>query len=223
MAQNDIAWGVDSADPVTTAAWNAAYGLLGRLPQFWGRYVGGDYAVTPAEIAYLHEKHCKLLIAYNATGPSDVAGDEAAGVADANAAIAAMKALGVPAGVYVYADVEAEWAPSTAWIEGWVATLDGSPYGPGFYCNPDSDEEFAAAYDAAYAAAPQHFARTRLWSSEPEPYGGSECDQPPPTSWAPSTPARNASGTVVWQYVESCTMAAVDCDLATAAGLATMW
>ncbi|MEA2664632.1 MAG: hypothetical protein QOI11_1576, partial [Candidatus Eremiobacteraeota bacterium] len=101
MAQDEIAWGVDSADPVTSAAWDAAYNLLGRLPKFWGRYVGGDYAVTPAEIAYLHEKNCKVLIAYNDTGPDDVAGGSAAGEADAQAAIAAMKALGVPAGVYV--------------------------------------------------------------------------------------------------------------------------
>ncbi len=222
MAQDDgIAWGVDSADPVTSAAWDAAYNLLGRLPKFWGRYVGGDYAVTAAEIAYLHEKNCKVLIAYNDTGPDDVAGDSAAGAADANAAIAAMKALGVPAGVYVYADIEAGWSPSVAWLDGWVSTLSNSEYGAGLYGNPDAD--FGPAYDEAYAGAPEHFARTRIWSSEPEPYDGSECGQPPPATFAPDTPNSNPQGTVVWQYVENCTAAAVDCDLATAAGLATMW
>ena len=63
-----------------------------------------------------------------------------------------MKALGVPAGVYVYADIEAGWEPSVAWLDGWVSTLTPPSTAPALYGNPDAD--FGPAYDEAYAGAP---------------------------------------------------------------------
>ena len=216
-------WGVDSADPVNAANWDTLLRLRNRAPDFWGRYIGGLYAVTAAEISFLHQKGCRVLVAYNGATASSVSGSQSAGQTEAATAIKAAKALHMPAGVFIYADIEASWAPSVAWLDGWVTGIVASSYGPGFYCNPLSTHAFGGTYDKAYKANKSAFARTRLWSSEPEPYFGSECAKPPPEVFAPAYPTTNQSGTVIWQYVESCVDAPVDADLANDHGMKTMW
>jgi hypothetical protein len=109
-----MAWGVDSARPANAKALDGSSGFdsvtqtAGASPIFWGRYIGGNFAITAVEAAFLQAKACKILPVYNGTSndAGSVQGGIAEGQADANDAADAAQALAVPAGVAIYADVE---------------------------------------------------------------------------------------------------------------------
>jgi hypothetical protein len=56
-------WGVDSAQKVNTKVNHKGQTLYEYIseycekePEFWGRYIGGNYALTKPEVDYIFEK-----------------------------------------------------------------------------------------------------------------------------------------------------------------------
>jgi hypothetical protein len=148
-------WGVDSGTPVQTkvarkgkkpiSLFDYVVDTLGRVPAFWGRYVGGPAwsRLTKAEADYIFAKSngaTRILLVYNGTSPSSVAGGRQAGIRDAKAAIAGADLLeiGFPdsMNVMIYGDIEGSWSPSVEWFLGWWETMRPSPYAGmgGIYC-----------------------------------------------------------------------------------------
>src|SRR5580704_10968080 len=121
-------WGVDSAryantnDGSGTVALTSVTQRAGAAPAFWGRYIGGHYSLTAVEAAFLNAAGCKILLIYNGTSntAASVQGGFAEGQADANNAVAAAAALGVPPNTSVYADIEGGWAVTADWLCGWA-------------------------------------------------------------------------------------------------------
>jgi hypothetical protein len=224
-------WGVDSATGANSIVGNQTLfdfvtQQCGQPPGFWGRYIGGLYPLTAAEAQFLHNKGCRILIIYNGAQNtvSSVQGAFPAGVNDANKAITAAQALGVPSGVWIYADVEASWKPTSGWFQGWSDTMFNSEFGGagGVYGNPHRTN--AANFNIPYCDAFNNDANMQgtaayVFSSEPEP-GCSTASGAP--AFAPDMPPCNPN-TVIWQYAEDCLDGRVDEDLATDAGLASMW
>jgi len=201
----------------------------GVAPAFWGRYIGGRFAVTSSEAAFLHGKGARILVTYNGAtdSPDSVRGTFAEGQNDAGKAASGAMALHIPAGVAIYADIEGSWLVNPQWLEGWVAALAQKKYAPGFYgdCTPTSP--FAVSYCAARKANPA-LPASLLWSMEPE-LNSSKChagSQAP--AYSPALPACGESA-VLWQYSEGCwedvmgVNAGVDMDLAMDAAMAVMW
>ncbi len=221
-------WGVDSASPASgryanQLLYDYVRQLAGGMPAFWGRYIGGRYSLTPAEVGFLHSRGCRILVVYNDTlnNPSSVQGGLAEGTADAQKAVQAAQTLAVPLNVCIFADIETGWPVSADWCKGWATGVKQSGYKAGFYGNPlrTNASCFSEPYGAAYNAEPA-LADSLIFSSEPEP-GCSTAGNAPP--FAPSTPSCNVAGTVVWQYAENCFSGQVDQDLAIDAGMAAMW
>ena len=226
-APNVLHWGVDSAGRASSLFDTIAQ--ADGAPQFWGRYIGGSFALTSQEANFVFtHSHgtCRILVIYNGAKPSIVATSFAAGVQDATNAINAAKALGVPTnqGIVIYADIEASWKPSAAWILGWWSTMKASVYGNegGFYCNPGgnfSNGLCAAINDPSNRDSHgQPLYRPVLYSSEPENVPCS-FDR---SFFRPGFPLCCTADSVrIWQYHETC--GSVDMDLATEVGYATMW
>lgn len=227
-------WGVDSAQPANSMVQGQT--LLdfitqqcGQAPTFGGRYIGGNFALTSLEVEFLHDKGCRILVIYNGArnSPASVQGGLAEGANDANKAIAAAQALGVPDGVWIYADVEAGWQPSSAWFQGWSDTMFNSQFGGagGVYGNPHKTN--AANFNVPYCDAFNNDSNMQgtdsnaayIYSSEPEPGCTAAANAP---AFTPDMPPCNPN-TVIWQYAENCFKGLVDQDLANDAGFASMW
>lgn len=229
-----IFWGVDSANSANhlveaKTLFDVITQKAGQAPAFWGRYIGGRFALTRAEAQFLHNKNCKILIIYNGTHdtPASVQGGFQEGANDANKAISAAQALGVPEGVWIYGDLEASWKPTAEWFKGWSDTMLESQYGGagGVYGNPHpaNSANFNKPYCDAFASDPNmqgdDAEAAYVFSSEPEPGCTRAAGAP---AFAPDKPPCNPK-TVIWQYAENCFDGLVDEDLANDAGFRSMW
>jgi hypothetical protein len=213
----DIHWGVDSLSPANQPA--GAFGTLydfvvrrtGMQPRFWGRYLS---SIGPAEVPFLHDRDVLVLPIYNGAGPASVAGGRANGRNDATKAINQATAVGVPANLAVYGDIEPNWAPSGDWLLGWWETFAPSPYFEGLYGNPIPGNPFRTAFETAFDQRPVQVppltTATLLWSQQPQVpnLGG---NQGCPTgriarshAWAPAVPTRSADTVCLWQFKINC-------------------
>jgi hypothetical protein len=246
-------WGVDSAEPANyklnvkghPTLLDYVTKHLGKAPSFWGRYIGGKYALTPAEAKYIFGASrgtCAILVVYNGTTKTSVGGGRNAGVLDAQKAIAAARGVGVPGGVWLYADIEAGWQCSPEWFEGWWSTMDKSMYGGrgGVYENPTANpQEFAKPYykalkgDAKVVLPDAPPEARYLWSTQPNKGAGDQQDHVKPAEinfdFDPAEPESCYGMTVLWQYsidyplTDDDVRAKVDLDLADARGYGSMW
>jgi Domain of unknown function (DUF1906) len=234
-------WGVDSA----TSTNKIVTGNLtlfdyitqeaGQVPQFWGRYIGGAYALTQEEVDFIATQSqgmCKILVVYNGASPASVAGDGQSGANDATQALTAAQSLGIPCNVWIYADIEAGWKVNPAWILGWWETMAASDYANpgGFYCNP-------LPWNAPNFNDPLYSA----WTTAVDPVDSSPLYCPPLYScqrqmgcsfdlstFQPAEPPWYPGSAVIWQYalgslIPQCYNGYVDLDLANDTGYATMW
>ncbi|MGH2461754.1 MAG: glycoside hydrolase domain-containing protein [Chloroflexota bacterium] len=226
-------WGVDSAARANDTYPNTQSTVFdyvtlkaGESPLFWGRYIGGSFALNSDEVDYIHGKSCKILPIYNGATSGSVSGTYQDGQNDAKNAINAAQALGVPYGKVIFADIEASWSPSVAWIKGWSDTIFDSIYAGsgGFYANTSSSNPFNGAYCAAYNGdSEMQISVGFIYADEPEP-GCTTAGGAP--AWGPSAPPCNNGAVVAWQYAESCYMSGVvgvDEDLVNATGWYYLW
>lgn len=241
ISKAGLYWGVDSA-LAANAPMGAARGprhtrttlfdhiakLARRKPDFWGRYIGGKYALTSTEADFLLANDCSILVIYNGAydGEKSVRGGQKEGVKDAQKAIAAATALAVPDGTYIYADIESGWRVTAKWLEGWSDTMHDSDFGGagGVYANPlpmnapNFNTPYCQAFNADERMRGSDGARGGyIYSSEPEPGCGRA-----PSRFAPAAPPCNPNA-VVWQYAESCYNGLVDQNLANDVGYWSMW
>ncbi len=226
-------WGVDSAASANSlypgtqlTVFDYISQQAGAAPAFWGRYIGGLYSLTSQEITFLHSKNCKILLIYNGTSPGSVGGTYQDGVTDGNNAINAANALVAPAGIVIAADIEGEWTPTPAWIEGWSDTLYRSDYmgAGGLYANTLATNPFNNAYCAAFTNDIKlQIGVSFIWASEPEPGCTGALSAP---VFAPAVPPCNDGAVVAWQYAEACYLnsgVAVDEDIVSATGIYYLW
>ena len=227
-------WGVDSARRANSqingqTLFDRITQQAGQAPEFWGRYIGSSFSLSTSEVQFLHGKNCRILVIYNGAHDSltSVQGGFQEGVNDASRAISAAQTLGVAAGTWIYADIEAGWSPTGEWFKGWSDTMFHSQYGGagGIYGNPlpSNAVHFNTPYCAAFNSDPNMQgtggSAALIFSSEPEPGCTSAAAAP---TFAPSSPPCNPSA-VIWQYAENCFGGLVDEDLADDTGFASTW
>lgn len=216
-----IFWGVDSLHVVDQAFFDAVKTGVG-VPAFWGRYIGRQGNLTKNEVALLHQNKCKVLVIFRDTSSGQLL-SKARGAEQANSAITFARGLGVPKGVWIYADTEfpAE-SPTAEWFAGWFGTLQRSPYGAGVYgdTSPDAELDFGKAFCDAFPHLPNP-AKAYIYTNQPE----AGCLFTYRTFNPDILPCHPP--TVVQQYAINCnvpkTGSQVDLDLASATGFASMW
>jgi hypothetical protein len=246
----DAYWGVDSVTApdhkLSIAGHPTLYEhitkLAGQMPDFWGRYIGGHYAITAKEADALFDLsggQCRILLAYNgATNThTSVGGGRAQGIHDAGKAVKAAKHVGVPPGVMIFADIEPNWHCTQEWFEGWFQGMFASQYGGmgGVYENPLAwnARNFRDPYiKAVQGDSPFIFmdppSKARyLWSQQPNK--GCKFPRQIDFGYIPAEPAGLSGVTVVWQYAINCLKPTggkwglIDMDLANDLGYNVMW
>ena len=227
-------WGVDSLGPADTVigkttVYDIVVANKKRRPAFWGRYIAGAKEnLSQKEASFLERKGCRILPIVTFGDSGQISGDRDSGRKKAGDAVAAARALHMPGGFFINADIEPLWQPSALWIMGWWDVMRESEYGGygGLYCNnAPINAFFNNPYrDALRTYATQYPAvkhKVFLWAQTPP----SRCDVDP--GW----PAEHTSdGARVWQYALGCIrgflpgeIGLVDMDLATLEGFRHMW
>ena len=180
---NASQWGVDSVDHVSTTILSQLDSTLGH-PQFYGRYLGGPFALQRSEVDLAFSQGVSILLIDDIPTINSQLVGTAAGQAAADAAAANAAALGAPSGVGIYVDVETRDAVDAGFVQGWYDELRAKGYTPGYYGNPVNGS-FAGAYCGAAAAK----ATTSVWSSEFEPGRSARATAP---AFGPAAPPRGA-------------------------------
>jgi photosystem II stability/assembly factor-like uncharacterized protein len=230
LARPPLFWGVDSGDVVTQSFFDAVKNQLG-VPAFWGRYIGKHGTLKKGEVDLLHRNECKILIIFADTGIGQLV-SKAQAMEQAREAIKAAHDLGVPNGVYIYADTEyPAQSPTTEWFAGWFETLQGSPYGAGVYGNtsPGAVPKFGKTFCDAYPHFPSP-AQAYVYANQPQRTTPDQLCNPTYRTFTPDVLPCNPP-TVVFQYTTGTGLGCpvpttshfVDLDLANAAGFASMW
>lgn len=200
-------FGVDSAEHANTVVsdgktlYDWVVSRAGAAPAFWGRYIGGNYALSSSEASFLHEKGCKILLIYNGATSTSVKSTN--GTADGQKAVSAARSLDVPESTAIYADIEQPWRPTSTWIEGFAKALYSGQYGPGYYANTTTGY-FNSPYTTAYNNDPTYVGdgSSLVWTCEPEPGSSTAAGRP---SWSPAPPPCITRNNITfWQYAEGC-------------------
>lgn len=202
-------WGVDTAD----YAWNVlgrAQQAYGTTPGWWGRYLPND-AITPAEVAWLHQRGIAILALWNGENDQTVAWGYVYGKQQAEAACDAWAALGAPKGIAIVVDVEQPWPVSGVFLQGWLDGCHGRGYIGGAYLNPISGLGHVAAWLFARenSAAPGV-----VYSSEPEFTGWVGSVRTDWYDFAQTPIAARADDVEYHQYSENELGGAIDLDVA---------
>jgi hypothetical protein len=219
-------FGVDSSDPVSSSLIATVTGAVGK-PAFWGRYLTG-YPFSLGEPHVLAQNGIRLLPIYQGTTahPSLLSGPVSNGTADANAALAAARSLGVPSarGIALYADIEGSYTASADWLSGWVAGIQGGGYVAGIYCGTDS-----SGISNAYAGI-SHDDRASLliWSNSPcydVANHWSAAGMPTSMGASPMSAGGGVHTPDMWQYAipVGADTQPVDLDVCTPRAFAAMW
>jgi hypothetical protein len=215
-----------AANDGTTSGLDAVRARAGVLPEFWGRYIGGQFALAIAEVNFLNAAGCKILVIYNNTSSDGVQGAFIDGQNAAQLATNAATNLGAPPGLAIYADIEGYWIPTADWLRGWATGIVAGGFSPGFYCDTTPGGTFSLAYCKAALIEPT-VASSYLWSMQPQVSPGSFAG-----NLAPAFSPNNfgcGSNPVIWQYTENCyedvlgTNQGIDMDLATDSAFSKMW
>lgn len=197
-------WGADSADSVQSELGTLETDAGGAKPAFWGQYLYTysfkALTATEAKQDLADGISLLLLVQDDQNDPNNTLGT-AKGTAEGKAAVSAAAAIGVPAGVGIFKDIEQSSSVNASFVEAWYKAVSAGGYAPGLYGNPVNGQ-FSGAYCAAVSSDPA-VGNTEIDSSEYEPLFKTKPSPPSKApGWSnsawPSCTAKHA----VWQYDE---------------------
>jgi Domain of unknown function (DUF1906) len=214
-------WGIDTASATSASYLSELDQNLG-VPQFVGRYVvyGGGTPLQSSEASFLHDSDISIMLIVSPANGTLTSASTA--VTEANQAVSAAEALGVPKGVALFRDVENDYTINSAYIIAWWQQISKAGYAPGFYENPLSGRSgFNSAYCASVAANGGVGTGLALYSDEPElhSYGYQESVAP---AWAADVPSCT-NNTTAWQYKENYKSPNADVDEYQTANSSYLW
>lgn len=196
-----IIFGVDSKSPANVQLTNG-YSLYdwvirqNSFPDFWGRDLDGEDAITTEEREYLKKKNCKVaLIVRNLT---EIAVSSVDGTNDALHAVEAAKMKGVPQhnNIALFAEIHSDWSVNHNWMISFAQTVYENGYVPGFIGNTDSSKNFNFDRQCShYVQATKEAGNFNAvyWATEPQL-------PEEPREWAPFYPsALQANDIGLWR------------------------
>jgi hypothetical protein len=191
-------WGIDTASIVDEAFFQCVTDSYGQ-PAFIGRYLktkeGVSYGITEKEVKFLHAENIKIVPIYNHFTNATTYDK---GVEEARSAITYAESVGVPKGVYIFADIEPNYPVDSDFLKGWSETMLKSPYLPGIYgvFVERSDSNLLAAYKNFINKQKQMEETVAIWTSDVEE--GITTKKRAPKQFAPEIEA--FTEVEIWQY-----------------------
>lgn len=197
-----VMWGVDSADNAQDL-WEGVNSRYGK-PEFWGRYLGGSYAMTAEEVSFLHQHNVPILVVdqdfANVPNNDTLRGYDTGHRSGLHAADKAT-ALGMPTSVAIHANVESGTNIDAAFIRGWYEGLSSRGYKVGYYANlSPTTSNFRGPFCDAVQANPA-VGSSLLWSSTPSSNNRTgPSDKPAYNPHDRPCGERSGQNAEIWQY-----------------------
>lgn len=212
-----LLFGVDSSAPADSGFLARVTQWAGQRPAFWARYLGsGGGAATPLsreEAAFLFAQGVAIALVFNDVDQHAL-GTAAEGEDAAARALAQARAIGVPAAVTIYADIEAGWQLTAPWLLGWIRIMLAHGQVPGVYVGL-AQPVVQSVLHSLRAREPGLMAHLSLWDAQ---WAESSWDAPAGgmrslPRWIRAQPSEDALQLGLWQFAGPSCGASVDLDL----------
>ena len=174
-------------------------------PNFWGRNLVGENALTKDEIDFLHSKGCKIAAIYTDSGEKLT---EEQGQILAKRIDVLVLELGIPEGTAIFLEIGENENVSTDFMRGFASMLINEGFIPGFKANTDAEFEFDREYSRGLQTDKEVFEKCLIWAVSPslaEFERVTTTHLIHPDNWKPYAPSGiTRQDIAIWQYGKNC-------------------
>lgn len=174
-------------------------------PNFYGRNIVGENALTKKEIDFLHIRGTKIAAIYRDAGEKK---KEEAGIAVAKKTIEVARKLEIPAETAIFLEIADGEAVTRDFLRGFAKTLISVGYTPAFKSNTDAKYVFDREFSRGLQTDKEVFNKCLIWAVAPtlaEYDGMTTTHLIHPDVWRPFAPSGITREQVaVWQYGKDC-------------------
>lgn len=174
-------------------------------PNFWGRNLVGENALTREEVVFLHDKGCKIAAIYTDSGEkiTDEQGENLAKQID-NIALE----LRIPQGTAIFLEIGENEVATRDFMRGFAKVLLSAGFTPAFKANTDAKFDFDREYSRGMQTDREIFEKCLIWAVSPslEEYDRvTTTHLIHPDNWIPFAPsAITRNDIAIWQYGKDC-------------------
>lgn len=174
-------------------------------PNFWGRHMVGENALTKEEITYIHAKGCKVAAIY--TDPGEKETEDQGKIVAKKMDVAAFE-LGIPEGTAIFFEISDGETAAKDYMKGFARGLIEAGYTPAFKVNTDAMFDFDRAFSQGLQTDREIFEKCLVWATAPslEEYDRvTTTHLIHPDNWMPYAPSGiTRKDIAVWQYGKEC-------------------
>ncbi len=174
-------------------------------PNFWGRNIAGENALTKEEIVFLHSKGCKIAAIYTDSGEKNT---EEQGKAVAKEINRLAGGLGIKEGTAIFLEIGENETATRDFMRGFASVLLEREFTPGFKANTDAAFDFDREYSRGMQTDKEIFNKCLIWAVAPSL---AEYDRVTtthlihPDEWKPFAPSGiTRKDIAIWQYGKNC-------------------
>ena len=174
-------------------------------PNFWGRNIVGENALTKKEIDFLHSKGCRIAAIYTDSGEKRT--EEQGSILAKNVDLRAFE-LKIPEGTAIFLEIKEKEVATREFMLGFASMLIKEGFTPGFKVNTDAAFDFDREYSRGMQTNKEVFEKCLIWSVSPSL---KEYDHVTtthlihPDNWIPYAPsAITRNDIAIWQYGKDC-------------------
>lgn len=133
-------------------------------PSFWGRTMVGEYALTEAEIDFLHRKACKIAPIYESLEEKK---SEEQGNHLAAKVVRKAKELEIPRGTAIFLEIRERETVTRDFMRGYAKKMLESGYSPAFRANTDAKFGFDREFSRGMQTDRGIFEACLIWATTP--------------------------------------------------------
>lgn len=174
-------------------------------PNFFGRNIAGENALTKEEIDFIHSKGCKIAAIYKDSGEKKT--EEQGKITAKKIDVIAFE-LGIPEGTAIFIEAAEGEELSSDFMKGFAAVLLEEGFVPGFKADTDAKFGFDREFSRGLQTDREIFEKCLVWAISPSL---KEYDRVTtthlihPDNWMPYAPSGITRGDIaVWQYGANC-------------------
>ncbi len=174
-------------------------------PDFWGRNLVGNNALTKEEIDFLHQKGCRIAAIYIDSGEKIT---EAQGQILAKKVNVCALELDIPEGTAIFLEICENETVTRDFMRGFACGLITEGFIPGFKANTDAAYDFDREYSRGMQTDRDIFEKCLIWAvapSLPEYHRVTTTHLIHPDDWKPFAPSGiSRKDVAIWQYGKDC-------------------
>ena len=174
-------------------------------PNFWGRNLVGENCLTKKEIAFLHEKGCKIAAIYTSLDAKET---EEQGKIVANKIDVVATELGIPQGAAIFLEIGESENVTRDYMRGFAAGVVEEGFTPAFKANTDANFGFDREFSRGLQTDRDVFSKCMVWAVAPslaEYERVTTTHLIHPDNWIPFAPSGITRNDIaVWQYGKDC-------------------